>query len=270
VQDNFLNNRLEAASLCLNLAALRNKPTWNCYATIPDIDEETPEFLAKGGCISTYIGIDAVTVAQKRQFGKYFAKSQDQCVEKIQALLANSIVPTCSFILDPFNWSDDELEESLRWAVRLRLEGAELSFHVLTAYGNTSLFGKQQDTHDLIPDDFRIRIMFDCPEVVIQNHYAKTLPGLFPFHCRSTGNHESYQSAVVLIHLAQALISIYPYEFTDLIKSDKMRVTDILRSIYKQIHPSLWKSPEPRKIKLVAQSIFEEKLCKSHGFVPAI
>lgn len=266
VQDNFLNNRLGAASLCLRLADIPDKPTWNCYATIPDIDEEIPGFLARGGCISVYLGIDAVTTAQKFQFGKFFAKSLEHCIEKIKALVAVSVIPTCSFIMDPFAWSDDELEASFQWATRLRLEGANLSFHVLTHYNNTAL-EQHGDPRKLVPDDFRMRLMFDCPEVVVENPFAAKLPHLFPFHSRKMGSYELYKSSLALVYLGQMIISAYPYEIFDLVKAGKMHIVEILRKVYGQLNPEMLSSLEPQNVKLFSQLAFEEILRKSYGFV---
>jgi hypothetical protein len=265
VQDNFLNDRCSAAALCLNLADLSPRPSWNCYGTLRDIDEEIPSYLTRGGCISIYIGIDAATSAQKRQFGKSAFTHEGECIEKVRALVANSVIPTCAFILDPMHWSDEELEATFRLAATLRLNGAELSLHFLTTYSNTGLSDRVARTET--PDDFRVRLMFDCPEVVLENPFAAAHPSLFPFHSRNTADSAAYRKSVVLIHLAQHLISVYPYEISDLISGARLRIIDVLRAVYDSCPASLWRKPALSKA--VGGQVFEEILCKRYGFMLA-
>jgi radical SAM superfamily enzyme YgiQ (UPF0313 family) len=267
VQDNLLNDRRSASALCLNLADVSPKPSWNCYGTLRDIDEEMPSYLARGGCVSIYIGIDATTPAQKREFGKTAFNSEDECLEKVRTLVANSVVPTCAFILDPINWSDEEIEATFRLATTLRLNGAEISLHFLTTYSNTGLNDRLLQTRTWTPDDFRIRLMFDCPDVVIENSFATDHPSLFPFHRRSAGDTSSYRRAVALVHLAQHIISVYPYEASDLISNAHVKIIDVLRTVYDNCPSSLWH--EPALSKTNSGQVFEELLRRTYGFVSA-
>lgn len=265
VQDNFLNDRCSAAAVCLNLADIGEKLTWNCYGTLRDIDEEMAGYLGRGGCVAIYIGIDAVTSRQKRQFGKSAFSSEQECIEKIKALVANSITPTCAFILDPLTWGDEEIETTLRFAMMLRLIGAELSLHFLTAYNQTALFAQVGPT--TVYDEFRVGLMFDCPQIVRRNPIAITHPTLFPFHARPEVNSQIYREAVALIHFAQHLLSTYPHEIADLVATAGTRITDLIRTVHKSVPSTLWKSPEPLVMKQLCEEIFERMLRVTYGFL---
>jgi radical SAM superfamily enzyme YgiQ (UPF0313 family) len=265
VQDNFLNDRCSAAALCLNLADIPDIPSWNCYGTLRDIDEEMAGYLGRGGCIAIYIGIDAVTSLQKRQFGKSAFNDEHECTEKVKALVANSITPTCAFILDPLTWSDEEIDATLRLAMTLRLTGAQLSLHFLTAYNNTAF--SNQAAPVTICDDFRVRLMFDCPEIVRRNPIANTHPSLFPFHARPAGDSHVYRKAVALIQFAQHLLSTYPHEMADLVATTSTCITDVIRTIHKSVPFSLWECPEPIRMKMLCEEVFERMLRVTYGFV---
>lgn len=265
VQDNFLNDRCSAAALCLNLADIPDIPSWNCYGTLRDIDEEMAGYLGRAGCIAIYIGIDAVTSLQKRQFGKSAFKDEHECTEKVKALVANSITPTCAFILDPLTWSDEEIDATLRLAMALRLLGAQLSLHFLTVYNNTAV--ATQAAPVTIYDDFRVRLMFDCPEIVRRNPIAITHPSLFPFHAKPAGGSHVYRKAVALIQFAQHLLSMYPHEMADLVATTGTRITDVIRTIQKSVPCSLWECPEPITMKTLCEEVFERMLRMTYGFV---
>ena len=268
VQDNLLNNPHAAASLCLNLADLSPKPTWNCYGTLRDISFDLADYLARGGCTSIYIGVDAATPAQKREFGKSAFRSREECFEKVELLVAKSVIPTCALILDPIHWDDTEIEESFRLAVALRLAGAELSLHFLNRYSNTALGRHTSGTETSLHDQFRIRLMFDCPEVVVNNPFAGTHPSLFPFHTRNTLDPQLYNQSVALIHLGQHLISCYPHELWDLVSNHGARLIDIIRDVYSHVSAALWKCPQPALTKAAAAAVLEEILCLRYNFIP--
>lgn len=272
VQDNFLNGKVRAKNLCVELSRLTDSPTWNCYGTLPDLDEEISVLLAKAGCTEIYLGVDAVTAKQKKELGKNFVRNEDACLEKLSFLTRSSVVPTCSLIFDPFNWDDTELEQSLRWAAKLRLHGANLSFHVLTAYPETTLAGLQNSAgkgrmSDSVPDRFRVNCMFDCPDIVVDNQFAQQFPQLFPLHCRPKIDFAAFQNGILTIHVAQNLISRYPLEISD-IASDGISVLDLFREIGRDIAPYQEQKVDPIYLKLDARADFEEKLLHNFGFFP--
>ncbi len=264
VDDNFLNDRHRTADICTRLAEIRDLPTWNCYASLPDIHAEIPTLLSRARCNSAYIGIDAVTSLQKKALGKFFAKSQAACLEKIRSLVAKKVTPTCSFIIDAF-WPQEELEETFRWATKLRLEGAELSFHILTKYPQTKLSREKSEGVEFIDNDFRIRLMFDCPEVVINNPLAMQFPQLFPFHVNPVMDSEFYKNRLMLINLAQNLISLYPYELNDLLEGGHKGITCFFEEISKAVSRELF--VDAVRFKIRSRELCEEILCKKIGFI---
>ena len=266
VQDNFLNDRLVATSLCLNLADLPRRPSWNCYGTLRDLDAEMAEYLARGGCTDIYIGIDAATPMQMRQFAKSAFKNVPECREKISALVKNGITPTCAFIVDALNWDDEELEATFSLALELRLIGCELSLHFLTTYSGTELSKPSRLVEASVPDEYRIRLMFDCPEVVLHNPLVGDYPTLFPFHTRNVTDERKYRRGVALVFIAQHLLSNYAYELHDLQFLGRRSVTSLIGGLYESLPDAMSSRPEDLKIWL--EETFERSLTDIFGFTP--
>ena len=269
VNDNFINDTSFVKRLCSELQLLAKKPSWSCYLTIPDITNDLPEILAVAGCNSVYLGIDAVTSAQKSNLGKSFVKNKECLKQLIQEFVRNKITPTCAFILDPFNWDPTDINEAYQMALKLRLIGAELSLHYLTKYRET-LLSKKNNKSKFIkkPDEFRTRMMFDCPEVVYQNELSIKHPDIFPFHARNVEPETRYRKGIFQIHSAQDLITKYPYEILDIVKSNDYNIVDMLDLLYSRIPVHEFEADRLRDLKRIEANIFEAILLNEFDFRP--
>ena len=120
VQDNLLNNRMSAAALCLNLAEVSPRTEVGIAMELFAISmPEIPECLARGGCAGI-IGIDAGYASSKS--GSSVSLPSHKRVnawKKYGHSWLTPITPTCAFILDPLNWSEEELEATFRLALTL-------------------------------------------------------------------------------------------------------------------------------------------------------
>jgi radical SAM superfamily enzyme YgiQ (UPF0313 family) len=265
VQDNLLNDPDYVRDLCAELRRIPDRPSWNCYATLPDLRPQILGDLAGAGCNSIYVGIDAVTARQKAAFGKAFARTLDVCHEKINWIISAGITPTCSFIFDPIHWDAAELEENLRWALSLRQRGAELSFHVLTYYPNTGLT-RQPKTESHILDDYRISLMFDCPEVVLCNPFALAYPNMFPFHVRPPCNGDEYRHAVTIVHVAQTILTEFPLEIAQLLSEEDLSISALVKIIAERVHKGNSVRVDALSAKVATFEACKDLLCKSYGF----
>jgi Radical SAM superfamily/B12 binding domain len=265
VQDNFLNHQGYAASLCAALRDATQRPTWHCYVTLPDIhSDSTPKMLAEAGCTSVYIGLDAVTKRDQDRLGKHFFRNQEECIEKLRALVDASVMPTCAFILDPFSSHLHDLDETFYWAARVRVEGSSLSFHLLTPYQGTELGQRLNRAASSYAGDLRARIMFDCPESVAQNPFASQNPHLFPFH-RYPCNPQRFLDEMLVVYFGQHLVENFPFEILDLADAGES-ITQIIRRIISDLDIAYNSLPDQMALRDVGVNSFKSLLCHSFCF----
>ena len=265
VGDNYLNDPNVARTICRALEGLSQRPTWNCYGTLPDLRPDIIEHLSRAGCRSIYLGIDAVTEQQRTSYGKSFVKSLDRCCETIQLLVDAGVTPTCSFILDPLRLDAEELEENLRWAAHLRARGAELSFHVLTPYTGTAL-KERRTPGDAVTDSFRISLRFDCPPAVIENPLVGGREDLFPFHVGRAKMREPFRFGVSVIHAAQCILTHFPDEIADLLRDGRVSFSSLVMQAAEAAVPTDCDCVDPLIAKEAVLVATENILCQEYGF----
>jgi hypothetical protein len=266
VQDNFLNDQEQARALCSALKPILPRPTWHCYATLPDIHvDSTPEMLAESGCISVYIGVDAITTRQQQLLGKHFTRNLEHCLDKVRALAQASVKPTCAIMLDPFSFNTMDLDVSLFWAARFRAVGSSLSFHLLTPYFGTPI--AQVIKRDLHVGSLRTRLMFDCADVVLENSYARRFPLLFPFHTYPC-EPDRFLNGLLFVYFAQHLLDGFPYEVLDLANMGTS-ISRLINNVIGRLALTPCQLPDQLSIRDAGIKCFESLLRQEYDFVNA-
>jgi hypothetical protein len=189
VTDNFVNYPRETTELCKEIAAAHLGLTFNCYATLAQLTEPVIAALARAGCTSLYVGVDAVHPEARREFAKGQFRSRHDLLNRIDLCLAHEITPNLAFLLEEPEKGKERFVDTVATALAGVIRGCSVAFNTLTVYPRTALAEAREWTFD--PCDLKARICFDAPEVVLQNPYSTQHPELFPFHSshRSEGTH---------------------------------------------------------------------------------
>lgn len=230
IQDNFTNYPKSAIAICNALAAASLPITWNGYATLPQLSLEVIKALGRSRCKQIYLGVDAVSAVQQVTFNKRFYRGNALLEDCLRALKDEGVEPTCAFMLDLFNYNENEAEVIFRVAASCTAAGASIRLNTFTRYPNSGLslecFGAARYS------EARIRIMLDCPLVVRQNPFVRAIPSAFPFHETEVEDEGIWVNRLQMVWLAQRLIQSYPDDFNEMVASSHNNViVDGLRRI---------------------------------------
>ena len=205
VQDNLINNPDWASEFLTSLASSDFDLTWNCYISIPRLTKRLLAQLAEAGCVSIYLGLDAVTKSQKKVFGKSFFE-EGNTFQLLNYAKNQSVIPICAFIVDIYRYDICEIESTLQTALSCALMELPVRINTFTRYQNTGL----DNTHtQAVYSEQKVRLMMDCPEVVNMNHFAQNFPNLFPFHATEI-DPNLWHSRLTVIYVANIIISSQP------------------------------------------------------------
>lgn len=214
VEDNFINDPRHAFNFCHELRESGLDLTWNCYATLPQLSDELIDAMSEAGCVSVFLGVDAVGAESRKTYGKSFLRSETLLVEKISRCLDSGITPTCAFLLSPPSHPCGvDAEHTLRMALTAGTHGAQVRLNTLTMYNQTNV--QNSYTRSLESDETKVGLMLDVPPTVERNSYATSEPQLFPFHSRYVSRNE-WVAFVSQVHCLFTLFICYPRTLNEL------------------------------------------------------
>lgn len=230
VTDNFVNYPQETAELCRRIAEAKAGLTFNCYATLSQLDEEVVTALAEARCSSIYVGVDAVHSSARKEFAKGLFRSNHDLLRRIDLCLAHRIVPTLAFLLEEPEKDRARFEDTVSTALTAAARGCRIAFNTLTLYPGTAL--AQNSSWQFRPCDLKARMCFDAPGIVQNNPYAALRPELFPFH--STHRPQAQQERLLLYaHVLTTLSSLAPEELFAICEAGGL--LDLLSCLQKQM-----------------------------------
>lgn len=203
VTDNFINYPRRTATLCNEIASAKLGLTFNCYATLAQLNEEVVPSLARAGCTSVYVGVDAVHADARREFAKGLFRSRDDLFSRIDLCLSCGIIPNLAFLLEEPDKGVRRFEDTVATAFAAARRGCPITLNTLTVYPRTRL--SREGCWTFIPSDLKARICFDAPDVVHFNPYSIDHPELFPFH--SSHRPVNRQGKVLLLAYALKTLS---------------------------------------------------------------
>lgn len=252
VQDNFLNSRAQCLKTCAVLEGLKSELSWNCYATLPQLDRPIIEVMARAGCTEIFMGIDAVNTEQQRHFSKAFFRSLSRLTDTLNCMLDSGIRPTCAFLLDsPENDMHKSCRNAVDTALAVRMLGCGIRLNVLSLYPGTSL-QQRMSARPRRYSELKPRLLFDTPAVNQTNEYAKRQPELFPFHSTHL-DEESEFSLIATAHCTYTLLTAAPELVHEYCASLNCSAWDVSQQIAASI-PNLLSCPalERRQVELSA------------------
>jgi radical SAM superfamily enzyme YgiQ (UPF0313 family) len=218
VQDNFLNSKTATLEMCEALGAAPLRLPWNCYGTLPQLNEDIADALAAARCREVFVGVDAVTAEARKSFLKHFFKGWSHLRQRLEICLDRGITPTCAFMVDPPGDSSDGTDAVLNTALFARNLGCGIRLNTLTLYnGTASAEAQQGQTRSYTA--IKPTIILDTPDVVQRNPYAERYPELFPFHNTSM-DLQRYRRFVSGMHVAYTLFTSFPRTLLQYVVND--------------------------------------------------
>jgi len=124
--------------------------TWSCSSRIDTITEELLKIMRSSGCVAIYYGIES---ASKRILEYYRKKiSLEKAKEAIRATKKAGIAAICSFIIGAPIETKKEMDETLKFALKLDPDYAQ--FSILTPYPGTEIHEEAKERGLLLTDNF--------------------------------------------------------------------------------------------------------------------
>jgi radical SAM superfamily enzyme YgiQ (UPF0313 family) len=207
VQDNLLNSKELGKEVCDALTRSRMGLTWNCYATLPQLSDDALDKMSEAGCISVFIGIDAVSATAKKAFKKTFFHGWNKLSGRLRACLERGITPTCAFMVDIPEHDSANTDLSLATALFAANLGCGIRMNTLTLYNQTETYIDMQ-SRPRVYTNLKPSLLLDTPNVLHDNPYAKERPELFPFH-QTFLPLPVYQKFVTGMHMAYTLFKSF-------------------------------------------------------------
>lgn len=199
VGDNLTNDVRWFRQFVATIADGSTNLTWNGYATLPDLTAHDVEMAARSGCTSLYLGVDAVTPRQQREWRKSFVKDRVKLDSLLEAAAGSPLQLTFAFIVDLRPSCDDDTLTTLEFARQLASAGADIRLSTLTEYPETDVFGVSVAPRY---SEDKLAILMDLPAVVVENPLARRAPRLFPWHTRPLGAQE-WRRRLLAVYVAQ-------------------------------------------------------------------
>jgi hypothetical protein len=242
VTDNFVNYPRETAELCKEISAAKLGLTFNCYATLAQLNEPVVAALARAGCTSLYVGVDAVHPEARREFAKGQFRSRHDLLSRIDLCLAHEITPNLAFLLEEPEKGQERFVDTVATALAGVIRGCSIALNTLTVYPRTALAQTREWTFD--PCDLKARICFDAPEVVLQNPYSAKHPELFPFHS-SHRSEVAHGKTLMFAHALKSLAGCAPMALYEI--CEKGSLLECLELLLDDITPAEFAFMPPLK-----------------------
>jgi len=131
--DNFVTGRKRLEELCAALSASFPGLRWSCGARVDTVSVEGIRLMAESGCEAIHFGIESISKRTMDQVGKRF--SLERLEEKIAAARELSIMIVLTFVLGLPDDTEEQIRESLAYAVNMRERYNSMSvFGTLTPF----------------------------------------------------------------------------------------------------------------------------------------
>ena len=148
--DTFTLNRNRVLEICREIKRRGLEITWSCSSRIDTITEELLKIMRSSGCVAIYYGIES---ASKRILEYYRKKiSLEKAKEAIRATKKAGIAAICSFIIGAPIETKKEMDETLKFALKLDPDYAQ--FSILTPYPGTEIHEEAKERGLLLTDNF--------------------------------------------------------------------------------------------------------------------
>lgn len=152
VDDNIAAHRGRAGRLFRGLPAGKKKLAWIGQASVTIArDEALLAAAAASGCLALFLGIESLSPENLKDAHKH-CNNVDEYKEAISRIHKHGIAVFGAFIFGLDHDTEDIFEQTLRFARRTHLEGAQ--FNILTPYPGTPLFTDMEKAGRLYHKDW--------------------------------------------------------------------------------------------------------------------
>jgi anaerobic magnesium-protoporphyrin IX monomethyl ester cyclase len=133
--DNFMISKKRTAEICLRMTKDNFQMSWSCLGHVSELDEEVLPLMKAAGCRTIYLGIESGSPRILELVNKKIGLEDIR--RGVKLIKKHNISVTGSFILGLPTETREEIEETIRFALSLPLDG--VSFFTFTPYPNTRL-----------------------------------------------------------------------------------------------------------------------------------
>ncbi|MEM2120668.1 MAG: radical SAM protein [Archaeoglobaceae archaeon] len=148
--DTFTLKKKRVEEICNEIKERGLSVTWSCSSRIDTIDADLLKTMKSAGCSAIYYGIES---ASKRVLDYYRKRiSLERAMEVIRATKKLGISTICSFIIGAPIETRREMEETLKFAIKLDPDYAQ--FSILTPYPGTEIYDEAKESGTLLSEDY--------------------------------------------------------------------------------------------------------------------
>jgi radical SAM superfamily enzyme YgiQ (UPF0313 family) len=134
--DTFTAVKKEIREFCRSLGELKVDLTWSCFSRIDAVDEDTLRAMKQAGCHQIMYGFESASPEILRNVGKRV--DLDQAAETVRITRKVGIDIRAAFMLGNPGETEQTLEQTLQYAIRLRPE--LVIFNIATPFPGTEMF----------------------------------------------------------------------------------------------------------------------------------
>ena len=134
--DTFTAVKKEIHEFCRSLGELKVDLTWSCFSRIDAVDENTLRAMKQAGCHQIMYGFESASPEILRNVGKRV--DLDQAAETVRITRKVGIDIRAAFMLGNPGETEQTLEQTLQYAIRLRPE--LVIFNIATPFPGTEMF----------------------------------------------------------------------------------------------------------------------------------
>lgn len=148
--DTFTLKKKRVEEICREIRDRGLEITWSCSSRIDTIDAELLKTMKSAGCTAIYYGIESAS----RKVLEYYRKriSLEKAFEVIRTTKKLGISAICSFIIGAPIETRKEMEDTLKFAIRLDPDYAQ--FSILTPYPGTEIYEEAKRNGILLTEDY--------------------------------------------------------------------------------------------------------------------
>ena len=136
--EQFLADRDRLFELCARLEKSALPVAWRCYARADAVDEDTVDWLARGKCSGVFFGIESASSRLQRLISKRI--DLDRAERAVRAVTERGLRCITAFIVGFPDETPEEIDTTLKTALRMTLLGSAVELSVLEPYLGTRLW----------------------------------------------------------------------------------------------------------------------------------
>ncbi len=163
--DNFAISKTRVIEICKLLIKKKIKIKWGCSLHINNVHDDMLYWMKKAGCWSVYVGIESGTQRILNDMNKNI--TIERVFEKTKLIKKNKLKAYGSFIIGYPTETKEEIEQTIRLALKLPLDGA--SFFVFTPYPKTNIYN-ELIKDKIIPNDWNRFSAHNSKPIIVNKH----------------------------------------------------------------------------------------------------